>query len=283
MIKHKRLLQRLAGAVGLAAAIFLAVGLCTPAASAQSVTQGYQSEQPLQNGLIVRLKPGDAHKVQTLTQAEEKEMLGIVVAAGTTPVSLSTSGVGQEVFVAAYGQYEVLVSTQGGAIKSGDLISVSSLRGVGMKSDGGRRFVVGKALQDFDGKGGMGGTAALETGHGQRVVALGRISVEIAIGPNPSYHKDDQAGVPDFLRRLAEAVTDQPISAFRIYASVAVIVLSIVIAGVVLFAGVRTGMTAIGRNPLAKRSIIRNLIQVTLMALIIFVIGTIAVYLLLRI
>jgi uncharacterized protein YjeT (DUF2065 family) len=279
MIKHKLIWQRLAVA---AAFVFMVFGL-GGATRAQSVTQGYQSEQNLQNGLIVRLKPGDSNKVQTLTQAEEKEMLGVVVGAGSAPVSLSTAGVDQEVFVATYGRYDVLVSNQGGPIASGDLVAVSSLRGVGMKSDSERRLVVGKALAAFDGKSKTDGTATLETGHGKRTVALGRVLVEIAVSSNPGYHKDDQAGVPDFLRKLAQAVTDQPISAFRIYASVVVIVLSLAIAGTVLFAGVRTGMTAIGRNPLAKRSITRNLIQVTLMSLIIFVIGAIAVYLLLRV
>lgn len=279
MVKYKRLIKRLALGGWAIVSMFGAGQL----ALAQSVTQGYQSEQSLQKGLIVRLKPGDSKKVQTLTQAEEREMLGVVVSAGDAPVSLSTAGVDQEVFVATYGQYDVLVSSQNGPIKNGDLIAVSSLRGVGMKSDNDRRFIVGKALHDFNGKTDVSGTTTLQTGHGGRIVALGRIPVEIAVGNNPSYHKEDQAGVPDFLRKMAQVVTDQPISAFRIYASLGILVISLLIAGTVLFIGVRTGMTAIGRNPLAKRSITRNLVQVILMSLIIFVLGGIAVYLLLRI
>jgi hypothetical protein len=89
--------------------------------------------------------------------------------------------------------------------------------------------------------------------------------------------------VPEVLTKFAQIVTKQPVSAFRIYLSAGVLLVCLIVAGIILVAGVRTGMTAVGRNPLAKRSIVRSLIQVTLMALIVFVIGLIAVYLLLKV
>ena len=85
------------------------------------------------------------------------------------------------------------------------------------------------------------------------------------------------------MAEAAEIVTDKPVGALRIYASLAVLVLAIIIAGILLFSGVRTSMTAIGRNPLAKKSIMRNLLQLILIAMIILTIGVIAVYLLLKI
>jgi hypothetical protein len=50
-----------------------------------------------------------------------------------------------------------------------------------------------------------------------------------------------------------------------------------------LYAGVRSSVISMGRNPLARKTIIRNLIQIVLIALIILVTGLIAVYLLLKI
>lgn len=250
---------------------------------AQNVTQGYQTDQALQKGMIVRLKPGDPKKIEAVSQASGAEMLGVVVSSGDAPVSLSNVDAGSDAFVATYGRYNVLLSDQNGAIKSGDLIAISSLAGVGMKADGSQELVIGKALQDFTGKDGSDGQATLDTSTGKRTVNLGRVQVEISIDHNPFYQKDTQPGVPGFLTKLVQTVTDRPVSAFRIYASLAVLLASVIIAGVVLFAGVRSGMVAIGRNPLAKHSITKNMIQVTIMSLIVFVIGVIAVYLLLRV
>lgn len=255
----------------------------TATAAAQTVTQGYQTDQVLQKGMIVRLKPDDGKKIQALSQNDSSDMLGVVVAAGDAPVSLSAIGADQQAFVAHYGRYEVLVSNQNGPIKAGDMIAISSLEGVGMKAGTEQELVIGKALKTFDGTTNSQGRAELDTSQGKRTISLGRIEVEIAIARNPIHQRDTQPGVPRALSRLAATVTDQPVTAFRIYASVMVLLLSIIVAGSVLYAGVRTGMIAVGRNPLAKSSIVRNLIQVTLMSLIVFLIGLIAVYLLLRV
>jgi len=50
----------------------------------------------------------------------------------------------------------------------------------------------------------------------------------------------------------------------------------------VMYSGIRSGMIAVGRNPLSKKSIIRSLIQTVIAGLIIFLAGVFAVYLLLK-
>jgi len=50
----------------------------------------------------------------------------------------------------------------------------------------------------------------------------------------------------------------------------------------VLYGGIRSSIISIGRNPLAKKSIVRGLIQVITVGVIILVIGLFSVYLLLR-
>lgn len=280
MFKRKRLLEY----------SFLSLGLIlfvvfVARAMAQNVTQGYQSDTSLQQGIIVELKPGDATKVKPLSQESETNMLGVVVAANDAPVSLSENVDKQQIYVATYGQYDVLVSNQNGEIKQGDTITISSVDGVGMKGDASHQVVLGKATESFDGMSNVQSTAKITTNGGaQRTITLGRIAVNINVAHNPEYHPvTAQAGVPSFLAAAAEVVTDKPVGAVRIYASLLVLLIATVIAGSLLYAGVRTGMTAIGRNPLAKKSIIRNLLQVTIIAMIVFTIGIIAVYLLLKI
>ncbi len=279
MSKHKRILQRILLVLGLV----LFAGCISRAVIAQNVTQGYQTDQVLQKGMIVRLTSNDGQKVEALTQADGAQMLGVVVSSSDAPVSLSNIGAEDQVFVATYGRYDVLLGDQNGAVKTGDLVAISSLAGVGMRADSKQELIVGKALQGFDGKSNSEGKMELETSEGKRTVNLGRVQVEIAVAHNPMYQKDTPAGVPKFLSKIVQAVTDRPVTAFRIYASVAIMLVCVIVAGSVLFAGVRSGMIAVGRNPLAKHSIAKNLVQVTLMSLIVFVIGIIGVYLLLRV
>ena len=62
-------------------------------------------------------------------------MLGVVVAPNDAPVSISNNDDEEQIYVATYGEYDVLVSSQNGPISVGDTIAVSALDGVGMKSD----------------------------------------------------------------------------------------------------------------------------------------------------
>lgn len=280
MIRPKRFLQQALTFVGLGLFVF---GLIFIPASAQNVTQGYKTDQAIQKGMIVGLDERDGAKVNALTRTKAADMLGVVVASSDSPVSLSSPTGEQQVFVATYGQYDVLVSTQNGAIAVGDYITISALTGVGMKADNTQEMVVGKAVAAFDGRQHAESTHTLSTSSGQKQIQLGRIKVDISVAHNPLYATQKAENVPKFLNDAVEMVTDRPISASRIYASLAILLLTLFVAGGILYAGVRSGMVAIGRNPLAKHSILRNLIQVTIMSLIVFVIGLFAVYLLLRI
>jgi hypothetical protein len=276
--KHQKHFKRVlhAGLV-LAGVFFVVSGM--HGAGAQDVTQGYLAEGTLQNGLIVRLQANDKGKVEPLTQEQENDMFGVVVSSSEAPVSLSDPSQVQ-VFVANFGQYEVLVSTQNGPVRAGDGLVISSVKGVAMKADDLHRVVVGKALENFADNADAESKVKLASG---RTVAVGRIKVDINVARNPTYSGDRIAGVPHFLSRAAHAVTDKPVTALRIYAGLAIIFVCLAVAGGILYAGIRSGMTAIGRNPLAKKSIVRNLITIILMALTVVSVGLIAVYLLLRI
>ena len=281
MVKRKRFFDYSFIVLGL----ILFVGTVTKVL-AQDVAQGYLSDKPIQLGIVVQQKPGDPTRVQPLSQEAEEEMLGVVVAPNDAPVSISNSDEKEQVYVATYGEYDVLVSNQNGPIAVGDTIAISALDGVGMRSDDGRASILGKATEAFDGKTKIQSTARLKNSlGGTQTVTLARVKVNVNVAHNPAYNPPVAApdGVPSFLAEAADIVTDKPVGALRIYASLAVLLLVVIISGVLLYSGVRTSMIAIGRNPLAKKSIMRNLLQVILIAMIILTIGVIAVYLLLKI
>jgi hypothetical protein len=248
--------------------------------SAQTFTQGYDAEGALQKGMIVRLKDGNTSRVQAVSKEEMDKMHGVVVNPNDAAVTLS--GGSEKVFVATRGRYEVLVSTENGNIKENDLITVSSLKGVGMKTGTVEPYVVAKAVGSFDGTSKVAGTSKLKDSMGgEKEIKFGRVEAEINVGKNPMQKAEDP-NLPEFLRKASESIAGKPVDAVRVYIGLVIFFLAGIISGVLLYGGVKSGIISIGRNPLSKKQIIRGMLQVIITSLIIFILGIFAVYLILK-
>lgn len=245
--------------------------------------RGYAADSALDVGTIVQLTGKNADAVKLASQKELQNMFGVVVDRKQLPVVLTNENVKNETFVAVSGTYNVLVSTQNGAITTGDYVTLSSINGVAMKAGTTEKTVFGRASASFDGKGTALGKTTLkdESGGNARTVILGSIPVTIDIKRNPN-DKSTKAQVPDFLERIGEAIAEKEVSAIRIYISLGITAVSLIAAIIVLYAGVRNGIISIGRNPMSKKSIFRALVEVILTCFLILVIGLFAVYLLLK-
>jgi len=249
----------------------------------QAVTQSYNADSSVQMGMIVKLKDKDATTVEPLSQGGIKTMLGVTVAANDAAVTLTPQNVKQQqVYVATYGRYTTLVSTQNGPIKTGDFITISSLAGIGMKAGADQSVILGKASGNFSGTNNVESTVDIkdDKGHSAKV-AIGRIPVTLEVARNPLASKATDY-VPSFLAKTAVTIAGKPVSAARIYLGAVTLLVSALVTGNILYSGVKSGMTAIGRNPLSRKSIIRSLIQTVIAGLIIFIVGIFAVYLLLK-
>lgn len=248
--------------------------------SAQTVTQSYGYDQALQKGMIVQLKNDDPTKVEPLTQATADKMYGVTVDANDAPVTLS--GEGNKVYVAITGHFNVLVSSQNGAINSGDYITISAISGVGMKSDTTMPVIVGRALESFDGKTGAIGDAKITDNTGANTtVRLARVQVDISVARNPLL-KASQPNLPEVLRKATESIAGKEVSAAKAYVSLVIFIITTVTSGILLYGGVKSAIISIGRNPLSKASIIRGMLQVVLVGITIFLCGVFGVYLLLK-
>ena len=248
-----------------------------------SNVQGYAADAPIDIGTIVRLNGKNANRVAVASQAELQNMFGVVVDRSQLPITLSNGGIDNETFVAVSGTYQVLVSTQGGAIASGDYVTLSSVNGVAMKASTEQKTVFGRANASFDGKGVNLGTTGLKdtSGKESKKVTLGSIPITIDIRRNPN-EKSTKTQVPELLERIGQAIAEKEVSPIRIYLSMAITAVSLIAAIAVLYSGVRNGIISIGRNPMSKKSIFRALLEVILTSILILIIGLFAVYLLLR-
>lgn len=276
-------LKVVVGLVALVGLFMLAVAPVMATNFGGGSVQSYDSDKPLDDGTIVQLTGTESDKVKAATQVELQNMFGVTVDRNQLLISTSNESRKNEVYVAASGTYNTLVSTQGGAIAAGDYVTMSSIDGVAMKAGLEESTVFGRANEAFDGKGIVLSTTDLKDTSGNVVkkVAIGLISVTIDVKHNP-YDKSTKANLPDFLERIGKTIAEKEVSPIRIYLSLAIMAISIITAIAMLYAGVRNGVVSIGRNPMSKRSIFKALLQVILTSLLILIIGLFAVYLLLK-
>jgi len=266
--------------LGLSGTVVSAAGAKT---SATGTLQGYASDSVLQDGTIVELTGDDATKVAPATNKNLADMYGVTVDPHQLPLTISSANLPNEVYVATSGTYDVLVSDQNGAIKAGDYVTMSAVAGVAMKADTAQKTVFGRAVANFDGKTNTLGTTTLKdtTGATDKTVSFGQIPVAVDIRHNPN-EVTTKANLPKVLQRVGEAVAEKPVGPLRIYLSIGITGLSIIISLVTLYSGIRSAIISIGRNPLGKKAIYRGLAEIVLTSFIILIIGLFAVYLLLK-
>ncbi|MDL2341875.1 MAG: hypothetical protein QFB87_02230 [Patescibacteria group bacterium] len=249
----------------------------------QAVTQSYNADSAIQLGMIVKLKDKDSATVEPITQSTLSRMLGVVVAPNDSTVTVSPlTTTKQQVFVASSGRYSTLVSNQEGPIKNGDLITASALSGIGMKATEGQSYILGRATSSFSGTANVIGKVGVKDSGGKTTdVSIGRVTVDLDVSHNPLASKSTDF-VPGILAKSAATIASRPVSAARIYLGVVTLLVTTIVTANLLYSGVRNGMIAVGRNPLSRKSIIKSLIQTVIAGLIIFIVGVLAVYLLLK-
>lgn len=271
--------------LGLTVAIGMVVGL---GAIVQAATYGggdvqrYAAETSLENGTIVRLAEGDQKLVARASATSIDQMFGVVVDPNQFSLRITDGEVANEVHIASSGTYNVLVSTQGGAIRSGDYVTLSAVSGIGMKASYDEPTVFGRAVGAFDGKGvTMGTTTIKDTKGKERTVTLGSVPVTVNIQKNPN-EKSTKSNLPEQLQRVGQEIAEKEVSPIRIYLSMFITAVSLIAAIAVVYSGVRSSVISIGRNPMSKRSIFRAMLEIILTSFLILIIGLFAVYLLLR-
>lgn len=245
--------------------------------------QSYAVDSRIDNGTIVELVSKDAGKVKIASQKNLQNMFGVTIDRGLLPFTISTEEDRNEVYVAASGTYNVLVSSQAGPIKSGDYVTLSAVDGIAMKAGTEEKTVFGRANAGFDGKGLVLGTTMLKDAQGNDIeqVKIGSIPVTINIQRNPN-EKSTKVKVPEPLQRIGQAIAEKEVSPIRIYLSLGITAVSIIASIAILYSGVRNSVISIGRNPMSKKAVFRALLEIILTSILILIIGLFAVYLLLR-
>lgn len=271
--------------LGLAVTLIVVAMLATVAQAATyggGDVQRYAAETALENGTIVQLAEGGEQVVARASAKSPDKMFGVVVDPNQFSLRITDTEKPNEVHVSSSGTYNVLVSTQGGAISSGDYVTLSAVSGIGMKASFDEPTVFGRAVGAFDGRGvTMGTTTIKDTKGAERKVTLGSVPVTINIQKNPN-EKSTKSNLPEQLQRVGQEIAEKEVSPVRIYLSMFITAVSLIAAIAVVYSGVRSSVISIGRNPMTKKSIFRAMFEIILTSFLILIIGLFAVYLLLR-
>lgn len=259
---------------------FLVASIIFVGVRAQDFTQGYATDDQLIRGSIVSRSATDDNKVDAANLDNLDRLFGVVVRPDESALTITSDTTG--VYVATTGKFEVLVTNLSGDIKSGDYITASSISGMGMKAGDTQELIIGKSLQDFDINDPsmvLGTTSVKSVDGATHNVVIGRVLADLDVKRNPRLSQS----APELIVRFSELIAGKPVSLLRVYAALAVLLVTAALGGSMLYAGIKSAFVAIGRNPLAKKSVMRGLLQVIITSMGIFVSGFFAIYLILKV
>jgi F0F1-type ATP synthase membrane subunit c/vacuolar-type H+-ATPase subunit K len=195
-------------------------------------------------------------------KAYDTEIFGVIT--NNPSVALEYEDKTNVALVLTTGSAVVKVTAKNGVIKKGNLITTSDTPGVGQLANK-NGFVLGTALEDFQ---------------PANTNDTGEINVAINIHPAAGL-AGPRGELLTVLRQGMSATLFEPLDSLRYLLAAAILLLSFIL-GFAYFGRVsRTGVEAIGRNPLASRMIQTTIILHVLITIVIILIGFGMAYLIL--
>jgi len=242
---------------------------------AASISQGYATnDKDLKIGMLVSLSPDSTSDKRLVEQTGKKNrtrFVGIVTTINASLLTLTAKDA--SIYVTTEGATSVLASNLNGTIKKGDNLTVSPLKGLIMRADSNEPQVLGTALENFN-------TATAKsqqvnnTDGSKRTVAVGAIRIEL----NPH----NLAGINDeqkpFLVLFGQSITGRPVNQWQVVSALVILFILLVVEGSIVYGAVHSTITALGRNPLAKKAVYKQLFQVFLLVSVILLFGMGAIY-----
>lgn len=236
-------------------------------ASAQATSYG------VADSLVIKEKAQDGDIISfssmgyVLSKTQyDPTIIGVVSLAPAIGITAEGEGMAKTYPVMSSGNIYVRVSAQNGQIKKGDLITSSTVPGVGMKADK-SGFVIGIAYQDYS---------------SNNKTDVGKIAVSLNIHYVYNKPLTPINSILDIINLSALATYEQP-SLFLRYLIAAFIIIVSMFFGFLNFGrSANTGIEALGRNPLARRSIQFGIFINALITIIIVIGGVAVAYLVIK-
>lgn len=240
------------------------LGLLSPLAvrAISPVTEGFVAVGSPPLGSLVSLQKDSSNYVSPATPENVNNLIGVVVEASSSPLSLYSAGSNQ-IQVASSGVAQVLVSDINGDVFAGDQITASPISGVGMKATSNTK-VVGVAQTNLAGND-TGKQTYTDKKGAKHSVSIGQIPVLISV----SYYfkQPDKTIVPAAIQNIANALAGKKVNSLPIIISMGIFIITIIIVASIIYAMIHSSIISVGRNPMSQSAIYRNLVQLSVLVI----------------
>jgi hypothetical protein len=243
--------------------IFVCLSVVPAWSLAATISRAYRvQEGTIPNGSIVSLSSTRPDSITLADIAHDAHLAGISITGNGALLAVDQAAT--TVQVAASGSVPVQISTLNGDIGPGDSISVSPLRGVGMKAEPGLP-IIGVASESFNARSANTTTQKVKDKQGSaKTITVGYLQLNIDLAGTLA---TDPAHNLNSLQRFFKSITGHVVSTIRIVSSIVITVIALLALSVLMYAAVYASITSIGRNPLAKFAVLHGLRVFVLLAL----------------
>lgn len=259
---------------GAVAALLLCAAMAHAAPA--GISQSYNTTSDnISQGALLSLTSSDGNSVEPATSGNVTRLVGI--AADKPLVELSEGGE-SSVSVVVSGSAKALISDINGTVKSGDRVTISPISGIGMKTIEASQ-VVGTAQADLSSVPTTTKSVSGQNGKSEKIkVGLLPIAVNVAYYSGNASKGAISSFIPPFLQSLANTITGRQVSPLRVLLGTLALLLGFITVISMLYASIRSGVTSIGRNPLAEKALRKGLIDVVIAAIGLLLVTIVIVY-----
>lgn len=278
MLQYTGLLKRGFAVVSLSLGALLVISLLSITSSANAISQGFSADEDLASGTLVSIKEEGSDTIVVPSELEYANIAGVIVNKNDSTVALSDNE--DQVQVTTNGVANLYVTDLYGDIKVGDPIGTSPIRGVGAKAVSNGK-IVGVAQTNFGSDNQSTRTIPITKANGDVIQAkVSSVLVAVQIGYYAVSAEDGQRATG--LQQVGNTLAGRPVSAVKVLLALIIALSGLIAAAVILYSGIKSSFTAVGRNPLARLSIFRGLKRVSVFSFIIFIVAMSVGYAILR-
>jgi hypothetical protein len=240
-----------------------------------AVANGYATDDPdLIPGMVVALSASstaEEPKVERAALDREQKVIGVSTTADNQLIAIGSGKT--KIFVQTTGEATVFVTNLNGIVKKGDLLAPSPLLGILMKADESTAPIVGIAIEDFNE--GDAETQTISEADQSKDTKIDKIRINL----DHKAASNQQASATDSsLERLGRAVVAKDVGEIQVIAALVIFLIVLVAEGGIIYGAISSAITALGRNPMARQIIRKEMGRVVAIALVVLSIGVAAIY-----
>lgn len=258
--------------MGVAASLSVFVILSSSQAWA-SIAQGYVSRDgELTTGMAAAYS-GDGQEtlVVRTNGSNSDKFVGIVTTETSNLVTLKNEQ--SNVIITTSGEAVAYVSDLNGEIRHGDYLVASPLQGILVKAALDDSFVLATALEDFQAE--KANTTTVETVNNESKTTK-ITAIKINVGPQKI--GDTSPKTLSFLQVIGEGIIGRTINSWQVATVLIIFLLLLVVEGSLMYGAIHGTIIALGRNPMAREAVYRQLFQAVITVAIVFVFGAAIIY-----